>query len=125
MSLSSPASWAAEMNFQSRYPGGIVVTMICLASLLSAGVLVLGVAFPPAMPVLPCPNDEGVIHATTPVTVTTTTNENAIRLMVPSLGTLEHIPRVADSEYRCADPCQSNTRRLPWAWGNTRRSKSS
>src|SRR5262245_33858183 len=40
MSLSSPASWAAEMNLQSRYPRGIVVTMICLASLLSVCVLV-------------------------------------------------------------------------------------
>jgi hypothetical protein len=26
---------------------------------------------------LSCPNDEGVIHATTPVTVTTATNKNA------------------------------------------------
>src|SRR6516165_8787212 len=93
MSLSSPASWAAEMNFQSRYPGGIVVTMICLASLLSVCVLVSAVAFPAVMPVLSCPNDEGVIHATTPVTVTTATNKNAIRFMVPSLDAREHIPR--------------------------------
>jgi len=54
------------MNFQSRYPGGIVVTMICLASLLSVCVLVSAVAFPAVMPVLSCPNDEGVIHAITP-----------------------------------------------------------
>src|SRR6516165_9531820 len=83
MSLSSPASWAAEMNFQSRYPGGIVVTMICLATLLSVCVLVSAVAFPAVMPVLSCPNDEGVIHAATPVTVTTATNKSAIRFMVP------------------------------------------
>src|SRR5215472_6874496 len=76
MSLSSPASWAAEMNFQSRYPGGIVVTMICLASLL---------------PVLSCPNDEGAIQATTPATVTAATNKNAIRFMVPSVDAREHI----------------------------------
>src|SRR5687767_14633960 len=63
MSLSSPASWAADMNFQSRYPGGIVVTMTCLASLLS------------------CPNDRGAIHATAPVAVTTATNKNAIRFI--------------------------------------------
>src|SRR6516165_7406376 len=75
MSLSSPASWAAEMNFQSRYPGGIVVTMICL-------------------PVLSCPKDEGVIHATTPVAVRTATNENPIRFMVPSLDACEHSPGI-------------------------------
>src|SRR5262245_11470476 len=74
MSLSSPASWAAEMNFQSRYPGGIVVTMICLAA--------------------SCPNDEGAIHATAPVTATTATNNNAIRFMVPSLVAREHIPEI-------------------------------
>src|SRR5262249_25334012 len=80
MSLSSPASWAAEMNFQSRYPGGIVVTMICLAS--------------------SCPNDEGAIHATAPVRVETATNKNAICFMVPSLVAREHIPEIPDSEYR-------------------------
>src|SRR5262245_34935521 len=84
MSLSSPASWAAEMNFQSRYPAGIVVTMICLASLLSVGVLA-AVGFPAVMPVLLCPNDEGGIHATTPATVTSATNKNASRFMVASL----------------------------------------
>src|SRR3954452_17624782 len=83
MSLSSPASWAAEMNFQSRYPGGIVVTMICLASLLPVCVLVSAVAFPAVMPVLSCPNDKVVIQ-TTPVTATAT-NKNAIRFMAPSL----------------------------------------
>src|SRR4029079_4166034 len=71
MSLSSPASWAAEMNFQSRYPGGIVVTTICLAS---------------------CPNDEGAIHAIAPVTVTTAPNNSAIRFMVASLVALRAYP---------------------------------
>src|SRR5215472_5206831 len=80
MSLSSPASWAAEMNFQSRYPGGMVVTMICLAS--------------------SCPNDEGAIHATTPVTVTTATNKSAIRFMVPSLVVRENILGIPGSEYQ-------------------------
>src|SRR5262249_47534238 len=94
MSLSSPASWAAEMNFQSRYPGGILVTMICLASLLASVV-----AFPEVMPVLFCPNDDGVIHATTPARVTAATNTKAIRFIVPSLGALEHIPGIPDSEY--------------------------
>src|SRR6476619_4104971 len=36
MSLSSPASWAADTNFQSRYPRGIVVTTtICSAFAMS------------------------------------------------------------------------------------------
>src|SRR5215813_6735588 len=80
MSLSSPASWAAETNFQSRYPGGMVVTMICLAS--------------------SCPNDEGAIHTRTPVTVTTTTDENTIRFMITSLVAREHIPGIPDPEYQ-------------------------
>src|SRR5262245_49955281 len=67
MSLSSPASWAADMNFQSRYPGGIVVTMTCLDSLLS------------------CPNDRRDIHAAAHVRVTTAKNENAIRFIGFSL----------------------------------------
>src|SRR5262245_64134120 len=113
MSLSSLASWAAEMNFQSRYPGGIVVTMICLASLVSVGVLVLGVAFPPVMPVLPCPNDEGAIDATTPVTVTTATNKNAIRLTVPSLDALEHTPGIPDSVCQSWRPRGSGTGPAP------------
>src|SRR5690242_18966755 len=71
MSLSSPASWAAETNFQSRYPGGIVVPMICLAALLSVWVLVSA--------------DRGAIHATRPATVDAARNEtNAIRFMAPS-----------------------------------------
>src|SRR5215217_3994506 len=101
MSLSSPASWAAEMNFQSRYPGGIVVTMICLASLLPVCVLVLAVAFPVAMPVLSCANDEGVIHATMPVTVTPATYKNAVRFMASSLDAREHIP---ESQTRNPNP---------------------
>src|SRR4051794_25913508 len=100
MSLSAPASWAAEINLQSRYPGGIVVTMICLASLLSDCALVSAVAFPAVMPVLSCPHDEGVIHATTPVTIATPMNKNAIRFMVPSLEAREHIPGIPDSEYQ-------------------------
>src|SRR5262249_60645109 len=104
MSFSSPASWAAEMNFQSRYPGGIVVTMICLASLVSVCVLVSAVASPAVMPVLSCPNDEGVIHAATPVTVTTATNKNAIRFMAPSLDGPQHIPGIPDSEYQSLAP---------------------
>src|SRR6516165_10015861 len=50
MSLSSPASCAAEMNFQSRYPRGIVVTMTCLASLVPVCVLVTWL-------LLSCPNE--------------------------------------------------------------------
>jgi hypothetical protein len=45
-------------------------------------------------------NDEGAIHATTPVTVTTAANKNAIRFMVPSLVAREHIPGIPDSEYQ-------------------------
>src|SRR3974390_1448926 len=74
MSLSSPASWAAEMNFQSRYPRGIVVTMICLASLVPVCVV--------TWPLLSCANDEGAIHAITPAAVTTATNKNAIAMPV-------------------------------------------
>src|SRR5262245_14379098 len=81
MSLSSPASWAAETNFQSRYPGGTAVTITCLLS----GLVVSVVAFP-VMPALTwlclsCPSDEGAIHTTTPAKITKLTKHNATRFI--------------------------------------------
>src|SRR5438105_7479170 len=62
ISLRSPSSWATEINFQSRYPGGILVTKI-------------GAASPSACP------DAGAMEATTPATVTTAISKKAIRVM--------------------------------------------
>src|SRR5438874_5639195 len=61
-SLRSPASWATEINRQSRYPGGMVTPKI-------------GAAAPSARP------EAGAMEATTPASATTATSTKTIRLI--------------------------------------------
>src|SRR5579862_4209850 len=63
ISLRSPASWATEINLQSRYPGGIVIPKIGAASCSA------------------CP-DAGAELATTPATATNANSKSAIRFIL-------------------------------------------
>src|ERR1700691_2160754 len=66
ISLGTPASWATEINFQSRYPGGILIEEA-------------GSAFSPASP--EASPDAGILKATTPTTAATATSKKTTRFI--------------------------------------------
>src|SRR5262245_59109943 len=79
-SLRLPSSWATEINLQSRYPGGILIPKI-------------GVASPSVCP------DAGATWAAAPASATTRTITNTIRLILCLLFLLLVRARNADSLY--------------------------